>query len=56
MNTVGLTTVLAKPESASTEDILAIVASVALGVLCGVEFHAWLTRAGGRARRDGRMG
>ena len=59
MNTVGLTTVLAIPESASTEDILAIVASiasVALGVLCGVEFHAWLTRAGGRARRFGRMG
>ena len=59
MNTVGLTTVLAIPESASTEDILAIVASiasVALGVLCGVEFHAWLTRAGGRVRRVGRIG
>ena len=46
---IGLTTVLAIPESASTEDILAIVASiaaVALGVLCGVEFHAWVTRVG----------
>ena len=56
---IGLTTVLAIPESASTEDILAIVASiasVALGVLCGVEFHAWLTRAGGRVRRVGRIG
>ena len=56
---IGLTTVLAIPESASTEDILAIVASiasVALGVLCGVEFHTWLTRAGGRARRVGRTG
>ena len=56
---IGLTTALAIPESASAEDILAIVASiasVALGVLCGVELHAWLTRAGGRARRVGRRG
>jgi uncharacterized membrane protein YjjB (DUF3815 family) len=56
---IGLTTVLAIPESASTEDILAIVASiasVALGVLCGVELHTWLTRAGGRVRRVGRKG
>jgi len=46
--------VLAVPESASAEDILAVVApiaAVALGVLCGVELHAWLTRAGGRMRR-----
>ena len=56
---VGFTTVLALPESASAEDILAIVASiaaVALGVLCGVELHAWLTRAGGRVRRVRRGG
>ena len=57
---IGLTTVLAIPESsASTEDILAIVASiasVALGVLCGVELHAWLTIAGIRVRRAGRRG
>ena len=56
---IGLTTVLAIPESTSTEDILAIVASiasVALGVLCGVELHTWLTRAGGRVRRVGRKG
>ena len=54
---IGLTTVLAMPESASTEDILAIVASiaaVALGVLCGVEFHGWVTRAGSRMRHPGR--
>jgi len=56
---IGLTTVLAIPESASTEDILAIVASiasVALGVMCGIELHSWLTRAGGRIRRGGRTG
>ena len=56
---IGLTTVLAIPESASAEDILAIIASiaaVALGVLCGVELHAWLTRAGGRVRRVRRGG
>jgi len=54
---IGLTTVLAIPESASAGDILAIVAaiaSVALGVLCGVELHTWFTRAGGRVRRVGR--
>ena len=56
---LGLTTVLAIPESASVEDILAIVASiasVALGVLCGVELHAWFARAGSRVRRAGRKG
>ena len=56
---LGLTTVLAIPESASVEDILAIVASiasVALGVLCGVELHAWFERAGSRVRRAGRKG
>jgi len=54
---IGLTTVLALPASATAEDLLAIVASiaaVALGVLCGVELHAWSTRAGGRVRRVGR--
>jgi len=54
---IGLTTVLAVPESASAEDILAIVASiasVALGVLCGVELHAALKSARGRVRRAGR--
>lgn len=55
---IGLTTVLAIPESASAEDVLAIIASiasVALGVLCGVELHARLTRAAGaRKRRAGR--
>lgn len=56
---IGLTTVLALPESASAEDILAIaasIASVALGVLCGVELHAGFTRAGGRVRRTRRRG
>lgn len=51
---IGLTTVLALPETASADDILAIVASiasVALGVLCGVELHASLNRAGRRVRR-----
>ena len=50
---------LGQGKAATMEDILAIVASiasVALGVLCGVEFHAWLTRAGGRVRRLGRTG
>lgn len=54
---IGLTTVLAIPESASAGDVLAIagsIAAVALGVLCGVELYAWLTRAGGRVRRAGR--
>jgi uncharacterized membrane protein YjjP (DUF1212 family) len=54
---IGLTTAFAIPESASAEDILAIIgsiASVALGVLCGVELHDGLTKAGGRARRVGR--
>lgn len=56
---IGLTTALAIPDSASAEDVLAIVASiasVALGVLCGVELHAWLTSAGGLVRRVGRKG
>ena len=56
---IGLTTVLAIPGSTSVEDILAIVASiasVALGVLCGVELHAWFARAGSRIRRAGRRG
>ena len=51
---IGLTTVLALPEKASAGDVFAIlasIASVALGVLCGVELHSWLTRAGGRVRR-----
>jgi uncharacterized membrane protein YjjP (DUF1212 family) len=51
---IGLTTVLALPDTASTDDVLAIVASiasVALGVLCGVELHGWLGLALGRARR-----
>jgi uncharacterized membrane protein YjjP (DUF1212 family) len=56
---IGLTTVLAIPDSASVEDVFAIVgsiAAVALGVLCGVEFHAWLRRAHGRVRRVTRGG
>ena len=56
---IGLTTALVLPGSTSVEDVLAIVASiasVALGVLCGVELHAWLTTAGGRVRRAGRRG
>lgn len=56
---IGLTTVLAMPESASAGDILTIavsIASVALGTLCGVELHSWLTAAGGRLRRPGRTG
>jgi uncharacterized membrane protein YjjP (DUF1212 family) len=51
---IGLTTLLALPESASAYDVLTIVASiasVALGVLCGVELHAWLMQAGRRVRR-----
>ncbi|HET9242136.1 MAG TPA: threonine/serine exporter family protein [Gaiella sp.] len=54
---IGLTTVLAIPESASAEDLLAIlasIASVALGVLCGVELHGWLALAGDEVRRFGR--
>ena len=53
---IGVTTVLANPESASAGDILAIVASiasVALGVLCGVELHGWLGKAPSRVRRIG---
>ena len=54
---IGLTTVLALPESASAGDVFAIIgsiAAVALGVLAGVELHAGLVRAGSRARRVGR--
>lgn len=50
---IGLTTVLALPETASADDILAIIASiasVALGVLTGVELHRWLGLARGRVR------
>jgi uncharacterized membrane protein YjjP (DUF1212 family) len=56
---IGLTTVLALPDTASADDLLAIVASiasVALGALCGVELHTSLTRAGGRFRRARRGG
>ena len=54
---IGLTTVLALPESASAGDVFAIIgsiAAVALGVLAGVELHAGLVRAGSRVRRVGR--
>lgn len=50
---IGLTTLVATPEAASSGDILAVVgsiAAVALGVLCGVELHRWLIGAGRRAR------
>jgi len=51
---IGLTTVLALPETASADDVLAIIASiasVALGVLCGVELHGWLGQAQSRVQR-----
>jgi uncharacterized membrane protein YjjP (DUF1212 family) len=54
---IGLTTVLALPESASAADVFAIIgsiAAVALGVLAGVELHTALVRAGSRMRRGGR--
>jgi uncharacterized membrane protein YjjP (DUF1212 family) len=54
---IGLTTVLALPESASAADVFAIIgsiAAVALGVLAGVELHTALVRAGSRMRRAGR--
>ena len=50
---IGLTTILATPEAASSDDILAVagsIAAVALGVLCGVEFHRWLWVATSRAQ------
>jgi len=47
--------VLALPESGVAEDILAIIAAVALGVLY-VELHAGLMRAGRRVWRGGRTG
>jgi uncharacterized membrane protein YjjP (DUF1212 family) len=49
---IGLTTILATPEAASSDDIFAVVgsiAAVALGVLCGVEFYRWLDVAASRA-------
>jgi uncharacterized membrane protein YjjB (DUF3815 family) len=50
---IGLTTIVAAPEVASSGDVLAVVgsiAAVALGVLCGVELHRWLVGAERRAR------
>ena len=50
---IGLTTFLAFPDSASGADVFAVVgaiAAVALGVLCGVEFHRWLIGAERRAQ------
>ena len=44
---IGLTTVLASPETAASGDILAVIgsiAAVALGVLCGVELYRWHPR------------
>lgn len=51
---IGLTTYVAAPEAASTGDLLAVIgsiAAVALGVLCGVELHAWVANVEQRARR-----
>lgn len=56
---IGLTTLLALPETASADDVLTIlasIASVALGVLCGIELHAWLGLAHGRVRRARKSG
>lgn len=56
---IGLTTLLALPETASADDVLTIlasIASVALGVLCGIELHAWLGLAHGRVRRARKRG
>ena len=56
---IGLTTVFALPETASADDVLAIIASiasVALGVLCGVELHGWLGLAQSRVHRARRRG
>ena len=50
---IGLTTILATPEAVSSDDLFAIVgsiAAVALGVLCGVELSRWLGSALRRAR------
>jgi uncharacterized membrane protein YjjP (DUF1212 family) len=50
---IGLTTLVADLETASSGDILAVVgsiAAVALGVLCGVELHSWLVGAERRVR------
>ena len=50
---IGLTTILASPETAASGDILAVIgsiAAVALGVLCGVELYRWLLGAERRAR------
>jgi uncharacterized membrane protein YjjB (DUF3815 family) len=56
---IGLTTLVAAPEAASSGDIFAVVgsiAAVALGVLCGVELHRWLVGAERRARTIRRGG
>ena len=50
---IGLTTILASPETAASGDLLAVIgsiAAVALGVLCGVELYRWLMGAERRAR------
>ena len=50
---IGLTTFLAFPDSASGADVFAVIgaiAAVALGVLCGVEFHRWVVGAERRAQ------
>jgi uncharacterized membrane protein YjjB (DUF3815 family) len=54
---IGLTTILATPEAASSEDLFAVVgsiAAVALGVLCGVELYRWLVAATRRAQHPSR--
>jgi uncharacterized membrane protein YjjP (DUF1212 family) len=51
---IGLTTVLATPEAVSSDDLFAVlgsIAAVALGVLCGVELYRWLRGAEQRVRR-----
>jgi uncharacterized membrane protein YjjP (DUF1212 family) len=56
---IGLTTIIATPDAASTDDIFAVVgsiAAVALGVLCGVEFYRWLDAAANRAQGLRRRG
>jgi uncharacterized membrane protein YjjB (DUF3815 family) len=54
---IGLTTIIATPEAASSDDLFAVIgsiAAVALGVLCGVELYRWLVAATRRAERIGR--
>ena len=56
---IGLTTFIAIPDSAASGDVFAVVgsiASVALGVLCGIEFYGWLEGAERRARAIRRSG